>query len=223
MMEFLVHLWEGILEAFKGAPMTLSISFIAVVIGLVIGFLLALMREAKHKVWRVISMVYTDIVRGTPLVVQIFIASYGIPALLQAYGVQFKWADPAYPAIVVCGLNSAAYMGEIIRAGLEAIDIGQHEAALSLGMTPRQVNRLVVIPQAIKIIMPAIGNELVTMIKETSVLSFAAVVEIMRRGVLLASRTFNFFSCYIGVAIVYMVFTIPLSKLVLLMEKKLAE
>lgn len=221
-MHFFSALWDGILEAFKGAPLTLSISFIAVIIGLIVGFLLAILRQSKFKILRAISMVYTDVVRGTPLVVQIFIASYGIPALLQSYGMDFKWANPAYPAIIVCGLNSAAYMGEIIRAGLEAVDKGQREAAMSLGMTHKQAMRLIIIPQAFKIILPALGNEFVTMIKETSVLSFAAVVEIMRRGVLLASRTFEFFPCYIGVAIVYMVFTIPLSKLVLYMEKKMA-
>ena len=97
---------------------------------------------------RTISRLYTDIVRGTPLVVQIFIFVYGVQVFLQGQGLNFKWPDPAIPATLACGLNSAAYMGEIIRGGLAAIDKGQREAAMSLGMTSRQSMRLVILPQA---------------------------------------------------------------------------
>lgn len=222
MAEFMQQLWVGIQEAVKGIPWTLSISLVAVAIGLVVGFLLAFMRMSRVKVLRAISMVYTDVVRGTPLVVQVFIASFGIPTLLQSNGIDFHWPNPALPAIVICGFNSAAYMSEIIRGGLNSVDKGQHEAAACLGMTHKQSMRLIIIPQAMRVILPPLGNELVTMIKETSVLSFAGVVEIMRRGVLLASRTFDTFPAYIGVAIVYLIFTIPLSKLVLKLERRMS-
>ncbi|MGN0709260.1 MAG: amino acid ABC transporter permease [Anaerovoracaceae bacterium] len=223
MMNFLSGLWLGITTAFRGVPATMSVSAIAVVIGLILGFLLAFMRMSKIGVLRGISLVYTDIVRGTPLVVQLFILAYGVPVLVQYFGNEFKWPYLVIPAIIVCGLNSAAYMAEIIRGGLQAVDKGQLEAAASLGMTHKQSMRLVVVPQAVRIILPSLGNEFVTMIKETSVLSFAGVVEIMREGVLLSSRTFDPFTAYIGVAIVYLVFTIPLSKLVLYMERKMAK
>ena len=221
MSDFFANLGVGILTAFKGVPMTLGISAVAVILGMIVGFLLATMRLGRFRVVRVISQIYTDIVRGTPLVVQVFIAAYGIPLLIQHAGGDFKWPILLIPGTLVCGLNSAAYMGEIIRGGLQAVDKGQMEAALSLGMKKRQAMRLVIIPQAVRIILPAIGNEFVTLIKETSILSFAGVVEIMRRGTLLSSRTFNTFEAYLGVAIVYMVFTIPLSKLILYLENRM--
>ena len=119
-------------------------------------------------------------------------------------------------------MNSAAYMAEIIRGGLQAVEKGQMEAAMSLGMTHSQAMRLVIIPQAFRIILPSLGNEFVTMIKETAVLSYAGTVEILRRAALLSAATFETFIAYIGAALAYMVFTIPLSKLILLMEKKLS-
>ncbi|MDD6154442.1 MAG: amino acid ABC transporter permease [Eubacteriales bacterium] len=223
MIEFFQQLGVGIVMAFKGAPTTLGVSALAVVVGLVLGFLLAFMRMSKIKVLRGLSTFYVDVVRGTPLVVQVFIAAYGIPTLIQNNGGDFRWSSLMIPALIMCGCNSAAYMAEIVRGGLQAVDPGQLEAAASLGMTHSQAMRLVVVPQAIRIIMPALGNEFITMIKETAVLSFAGVVEIMRRGALYSAATFNTFPAYLGVAIVYLVFTIPLSKLVLVMEKKMSD
>lgn len=220
-MDFLKNLGEGIYFAFKGVPMTMAVSLIAVIVGLLIGFLLAFMRRSKLTILRGLSTLYTDIVRGTPLVVQVFILAYGVPILLTESGVPFKWPHVIIPAIICCGLNSAAYMGEIVRSGLQAVDRGQIEAAQSLGMTHRQAQRLIVIPQAIRIILPPLGNEFVTMIKETAVLSFVGLTEIMREGTLLSARTFETFTAYGGVAIVYMIFTIPLSKLILRLEQKM--
>ena len=221
MIEFLGYLLQGIKESAKGIPFTIGISLVAVIIGLIVGFLLAIMRSSRFKIVQTISRLYTDIVRGTPLVVQIFIFVYGVQVFLQSQGLNFKWPDPAIPATLACGLNSAAYMGEIIRGGLAAIDKGQREAAMSLGMTSRQSMRFVILPQAIRIILPAMGNEFVTLIKETAIVSYAGVRDIMRRGVLLSSRIFEPFPVYIGVAIVYLIFTIPLSKLVVTLEKKM--
>ena len=136
-------------------------------------------------------------------------------------GGDFKWAQDVIPAMLCCGLNSAAYMGEIVRSGLNAVEKGQLEAAASLGMTHGQAMRLIVIPQALRIILPPLGNEFVTMIKETAILSYVGVVEITREGTLLSSRTYKMFEAYIGVAIVYIIFTIPLSKLILHFEKKM--
>ena len=223
MIEFFQQLGVGIVMAFKGAPTTLGVSALAVVVGLALGFLLAFMRMSRIKVLRGLSTFYVDVVRGTPLVVQVFIAAYGIPTLIQNNGGDFRWSSLMIPALIMCGCNSAAYMAEIVRGGLQAVDPGQLEAASSLGMTHSQAMRLVVVPQAIRIIMPALGNEFITMIKETAVLSFAGVVEIMRRGALYSAATFNTFPAYLGVAIVYLVFTIPLSKLVLVMEKKMSD
>ena len=126
------------------------------------------------------------------------------------------------PAIIVCGLNSAAYMAEVIRGGIQSVDKGQIEAAHSLGMTKKQVMKLVVLPQAFKVAIPAFGNEFVTLIKETAVLSFVAVVEILRSAQLWNASTFETFAAYTGAAVVYLCFTFPLSKVVAYIEKKLS-
>ena len=114
-------------------------------------------------------------------------------------------------------------MAEIIRSGLQAVDIGQTEAARSLGLNSRQTMRYVIVPQAFKIIVPALGNEFVTLIKETSILSMVGIVEVTRRGTLWASQSFQSFPAYIGVAVVYLIMTLTLSRLVSYMERRMAQ
>lgn len=211
---------KGFLVACQGIPATVFVSVLSVIIGSAAGLLLALMRTSKSKVINWISKVYVDIVRGTPMVVQALIFAYGIPQFMQAHVLYFKWANLIIPAIIVCGLNSAAYMSEVIRSGIQAVDKGQMEAARSLGMSKSMAMKLIIIPQAIKIILPAVGNEFVTLIKETSVLSFVGVVEILRKGTLLNAATYQAFPAYIGVALAYMLLTIPLSKLIGVMEDR---
>ena len=205
---------KGFLIACKGIPATVCVSLIAIVIGAALGLLLALCSQTKSKVLHVIAKVYVDIIRGTPMLAQALIMAYGVPWLLQSWGIDFTWPQMVLPAIIVCGCNSAAYMSEVIRSGIQAIDKGQMEAARSLGMSHGMAMRLVIIPQAIRIILPAFCNEFVTLIKETSVLGYVGVVEILRRGQLWNSSSFETFPAYIGVALAYMVLTIPLSKLI---------
>ena len=165
-----------------------------------------------------------DVLRGTPLLVQVLILAYGVPQLLKSsFGLPFHWPHLIIVGFIACGINSSAYMAEIIRSGLQAIDIGQSEAARSLGMSQRQTMRYVVIPQAFKIIVPAMGNEFITLIKETSILSAAGIVEVTRRGTLWASSSFLSFPAYIGVAVVYLILTLTLSRLVSYIERRLAQ
>ena len=159
---------KGFLIACKGIPATVCVSLIAIVIGAALGLLLALCSQTKSKVLHVIAKVYVDIIRGTPMLAQALIMAYGVPWLLQSWGIDFTWPQMVLPAIIVCGCNSAAYMSEVIRSGIQAIDKGQMEAARSLGMSHGMAMRLVIIPQAIRIILPAFCNEFVTLIKESS-------------------------------------------------------
>ncbi len=213
--------FKGFLIACKGIPTTVWVSLIAIVLGAAFGLLLALCSQSYKKFLKAISKVYVDIVRGTPMLVQALIMAYGVPQLLQSIGVPFKWPELVIPAIIVCGLNSAAYMCEVIRSGIQAVDKGQVEAARSLGMPKKMAMKLIVIPQAFKIILPAICNEFVTLIKETSVLGYVGVVEILRRGALWNASSFETFPAYIGVALAYMLLTIPLSKIIGHYEKKM--
>ena len=157
------------------------------------------------------------------MLVQALIMAYGVPQLLQSSGTDFKWPNLVIPAVIVCGLNSAAYLSEVIRSGIQAVDKGQMEAARSLGMSRGMAMRLIIIPQAIRIILPAFANEFVTLIKETSVLGYVGVVEILRRGQLWNASSFETFPAYIGVALAYMLLTIPLSKAINGYERKRAK
>ena len=213
---------KGFLIACKGIPATVCVSMVAVILGAALGLLLALCSQTKSKVLYVISKVYIDIVRGTPMLAQALIMAYGVPWLLQSWGIEFTWPQMVIPAVVVCGCNSAAYMAEIIRSGIQAIDKGQMEAARSLGMSHRMAMRLIVIPQAVRIILPAFANEFVTLIKETSVLGYVGVVEILRRGQLWNASSFETFPAYIGVALAYLILTIPMSKIINGYERRVA-
>ena len=142
---------EGIRVALRGVGATLSITAVAVVIGVALGLLIALMRMSKKKVLRGISTVYIEMLRGTPLLVQALLVYFGVPMLLKNYGIDFTW-NALVAGMIVCGINSSAYVAEIIRSGIQAVDKGQTEAARSLGMSHAQTMRLVVIPQAFKIV-----------------------------------------------------------------------
>ena len=213
---------KGFLVALQGVPVTVGVTLIAMVTGAVLGLVLALMKMSRIKVLTALASLYIEVIRGTPLIVQALIMAYGLPQLLQSSGISFRWTYLIIPAIIVCGLNSAAYVAEVIRSGIQAVDKGQMEAARSIGMTKRQAMQLIVIPQALKIVLPSFGNEFVSLIKETSVLSYVGVVEILRKGALWNAATFNTFEAYIGVALVYMLLTIPSSKLVKRLEKKMS-
>lgn len=214
---------QGIMIAAKGAPVTLLICLVAVIAGLVIGLLVAIAKMSKIKVLRGISTVYVDVLRGTPLLVQVLLLAYGIPQVIVSItGEQFNWGNFIWVGFIACGINSSAYMAEIIRSGLQAIDKGQTEAARSLGLNRFQTMRYIIVPQAFKIIVPAMGNEFITLIKETSILSVVGIRDITRMGTLWASQSFMSFQAYIGVACVYLVLTLTLSRVVAYIERRMA-
>ena len=215
----------GIITAAHGIGMTLFVTLLSMLLGIVIGLIMALAKLSGNVVGKIISNVYIEVVRGTPLFVQILIFAYGVPYLIQQLSggtVRFNWEPIVLVGILACGLNSGAYLAEIIRSGIQAVNKGQTEAARSLGMSSSQTMIHVVLPQAFRVILPAIGNEFITLIKETSILSYIGIVEITREGMLWAARDFKSFPAYIGVAIVYMCMTIPLSRLVAYMEGRMS-
>lgn len=214
---------KGFLIACQGIPTTIWVSLVAILVGAALGLLLALGSQSGKKVLNIICKLYVDIVRGTPMLVQALVMAYGVPQLIQSTGGDFRWPNLVIPAIIVCGCNSAAYMSEVIRSGLQAVDKGQMEAARSLGMSKGMAMRLIIIPQAIRIILPAFCNEFVTLIKETSVLGYVGVVEILRHGQLWNASSFETFPAYIGVALAYMILTIPLSKIINGYERRKAK
>ena len=156
----------------------------------------------------------------------IMIALKGAPVTLcisAVFDTQFNWGNFIWVGFIACGINSSAYMAEIIRSGLQAIEKGQTEAARSLGLNSFQTMRYIIIPQAFKIIVPAMGNEFITLIKETSILSVVGIRDITRMGTLWASQSFLSFQAYIGVAIVYLFMTLTLSRVVAYIERRMGQ
>lgn len=201
---------------FTGIKITLLLSFGALVIGTTLGSLLSLARLSKNKILKFIARVYIEIVRGTPMMVQISLVYFGSYALL---GVDM---NGFVAALIAVALNSTAYVAEIIRSGIQSIDKGQTEASRSLGLTSGQTMRHIILPQAVKNILPTLGNEFVTLIKETSVASTIGVAELMYASKIVQSTSFQPFTPLVIVAVLYFVFTFTISQLVSLFERRLA-
>ena len=199
-----------------GIKTTLSISFLALIIGTTLGALLSFFKLSKFKFLSFISNVYIEIFRGTPMMVQIALVYFG------SYVVMGVNMNGFLAALIAVSLNSAAYVAEIIRSGIQSIDKGQREASKSLGLSDGQTMRYIILPQAIKNILPALGNEFVTLIKETAVASTIGVADLMYASKIVQSSSFQPFNPLIIVAIIYFIITFTLSQLIGLFERRLA-
>lgn len=199
-----------------GAFMTLKLTTISTFFGLIIGSIAGLARVSHNPVFHYLSTFYVEVIRGTPLLVQILIVYFGLPAI----GVNLS-PEPA--GIIALSINSGAYIAEIVRAGIESVPHGQMEAARSLGMTYLQAMRYVIFPQAFRNIMPALGNEFIALLKDSSLLSVISIVELTRVGRQIVSATFNAWTPFIGVALFYLLMTIPLSRLVNYYQRRIGK
>jgi polar amino acid transport system permease protein len=190
----------------KGTEITIVLAFFAVLFGTIVGLGLTLLRRSKIKIISIIATAYVEFVRGTPLLVQIYIIYIGLPKLI---GIDMP--DMTVGAVALA-LNSAAYISEIIRAGIDAVDKGQTEAARSLGMSQRLAMFYVVIPQAFKNILPALGNEFVSVIKESSMVSVIGVAELMYNAGVVRGNTALGLEPVIVAAIIYFVLTFTMTR-----------
>jgi len=190
-------------------PTTLAITAVAFLFGLIIGFFSALVRLYKVPVLRRIVGFYTSFIRGTPLLVQIYMSYYGVPILLKVLEANYGWkidisAIPAiYYVYVAYSLNTGAYMTETIRGAIEAVDPGQFEASMSIGMTGVQMFRRIILPQAFLVALPNLGNTIISLLKDTSLAFTVTVVEIIAQSKLTAARSLRFFEVYIDAALIY--------------------
>ena len=203
----------------NGFKMTILISLGAVIFGVVIGVLLAIFkyigsRTKKLGFLAVVSNIYLTIFRGTPVYVQLLIFYYVVFASVHI--------PQAIVGVICFGLNSAAYVAEIIRAGIEAVDKGQTEAGRSLGLTGGQTMGLIVMPQAIRNILPALGNEFITLIKETAIIGNIGVLDVTKVGQNISNSNFDFMPPMLIVAVIYLVVVVILTKLLALFERRLA-
>lgn len=210
-----VNVFEIIKEYFplilEGLGMTLLLSLLTVVLGAIVGFLICLLTMSKNKILKFIGTAYVEVIRGVPLLLQLFVIYLAMPNSVSKF----------VSATIALVINSGAYVAEIIRAGIQAVDKGQTEAARSLGLNKMQTMMRVVLPQAVKNILPAIGNEYVTVIKETSLASSFYLGELMTVQHKIGTMTYLYLDAYIVVAIFYFISTFSLSKLIKMLERRL--
>ncbi|RGY82720.1 amino acid ABC transporter permease [Dorea sp. AM58-8] len=197
----------------SGIGVTIKVSIVAVILGILIGFLIALCNLSKNKFLRAIGKIYTDIIRGTPSVTQLMIIYFVIFATVDIE----KWIIAA----IAFGINSGAYVSEIIRAGILSIDKGQTEAGRSLGLNAYQTMTRIVIPQALKNIFPALCNEFIVLIKETAIVGYVGLMDIQKAGDFIKSATYEAFMPLIGTAIIYYVLIKVLTLILGIFENKL--
>lgn len=197
-----------------GAVITVKITAMSVALGIVIGLFAGIARICRVKPLRWISAVYVDFFRGTPLLVQIFLFYFAVPVITG------QRIDPYVAAVGSCGINSGAYIAEIVRAGIQSIDEGQMEAGRSLGMTWTQTMRYVIVPQAMKRVIPPLGNEFIALLKDSSLVSVIGFEELTRRGQLIIAKTYASLEIWFSVAIIYLVMTLTISRFVSFLEKR---
>ena len=201
----------------NGLGVTLQVSLFAAILGVAIGTIVALMKlsvkkDGKRSVFSVIAQIYIDIIRGTPSVLQL---------LIMWFVVMKGSKNGVLIAVHTFGINSGAYVSEIMRAGIQAVDHGQMEAGRSLGLSKGQTMRYIILPQAIKNVLPPIGNEFIVLLKETAIVGYVSLSDLTRTASQVSSRTFEAFMPLIGAAVIYFIIIKILSKLIEKLERRL--
>ncbi len=201
----------------KGALVTLELTALSVLLGMLGGSLIGIARLSKLAPLRWLTRAYVDFFRGTPLLVQIFMIYFGLPALLQGIGITFS-LNRLTAAVLALSLNSAAYLAEIVRAGIQSIEKGQSEAAESLGLGAWETMRYVIFPQALRRMLPPLGNEFITLLKDTSLVAVIGFEELFRQGQLIVANNYRAFEIYAAVALIYLILTVFSSRVFSFLE-----
>lgn len=196
-----------------GIIVTFQVTFFSIVLALIIGLITGLGRISRNRTANAIASTYIEVIRGIPLLVQLFYIYYALG--------RFVRVPDMVAAVIAMSVCYGAYMGEVFRAGIESIDKGQTEAARSLGFNRTQTMFYVILPQAWRTILPPVGNEFIALLKDTSLVSILAVADLLRRGREFAAESFAYFETYTIIALIYLLITLLLSKLVSIMEDRL--
>ena len=213
MFDFLPKYYTTYIDA---TVTTLKVSLIALLIGLVLGIAICLAKISTIKILNILATIYVEVIRNTPILVQIMIIYFALPEV----GISFT---PFMSAIIALSINSGAYVSEIFRSGILAIDKGQMEAGRSLGLSYFQTMKFIILPQALKNSLPALGNEFISLVKESSIVYFVGVADIMFAANTVKNATYETFGPYLIAAAIYFIITSVLSFLVKRLEKKLAK
>lgn len=209
-------IWNSLPLLLAGAGVTIEITAIAVGLGFIFGLITSVCRLSGVKTLQVIAVCYVNIIRGTPMLVQIFLIYFALPMVIG------ERINPFVAAVAACSINSGAYVSEIFRAGIQSVDKGQMEAGRSLGLSWMQTMRYVIMPQAFKHVIPPLGNEFISMTKETSLVSVIGFEELTRRGQLIIVKTYGSFEIWLTVAAIYLVMTLTIARLVSYLERRFA-
>ena len=219
---------KNIPELLAYLPITLELALLSMAMGLLLGLLLAIIKIKQIPVLRQLSAVFVSIIRGTPVLVQLYIVYFGVPMFLkylnQQYGTNLAVANiPGFVyAVMALGLNSSAFSSEMIRSALMSVGKGQIEAANAVGMTYGQALRRIILPEALTVALPTIGNSLISAIKGTSLAFTCAVVEMTAQGKIIGGRNYRNFEVYVSLAIIYWIVTVVIEQILKFTEKKLA-
>ena len=201
-----------------GVTKTLQFTCIAVVLGAILGTFVAMLKMSKLGFVRFLASVYIEVIRGTPILLQLYVFYFVLPEILPFLELsQFMWV-----AIAMC-VNSGAYVSEVIRSGIQAVDAGQMEAGRSLGLSKLQTMRKIVFPQAIRYILPAIGNEMIALLKETSVAGYVAVRDLTKAGDQIRNNTYDAVNPLLTVALTYLALVVIMTAVLTKVEKRLAK
>jgi polar amino acid transport system permease protein len=216
MYDDIIAFWPHFCYIIKGTGITLQYSVIAVFFGMIIGTLLAICKTADNKALRIFASSYTSVFRGTPMLVQLTIIYFGLPGLI---GVKLS---VFVAGIIAFSLNSGAYVSEIIKAGINGVDKGHIEAAKALGIPPILRMKDIILPQALRNILPALVNELINLIKESALISVIGGMDLMRRAQYVSSETYTFFAPMLTAAATYYILVMVVSIFAKILEKRLA-
>lgn len=205
---------ESLPLLFRGMIVTLQIAGLSCCIGLSLGVIVGIFQTSKNTIIHSLAYIYASLLRGTPMLIQIFIVVYVLPQI----GIMIPkfWA-----AILAIGLNSSAYVSFIIKSGIQSVSRGTIEAAYTLGLSKWQTMRFIILPQALRVVLPALGNEFTTLIKDSSLASLVGVVELTQEGRIIIGRTYDALSMYCIIAVIYLLLTTSLSLFVSYLEKRM--
>ena len=212
----------------KYLPVTLKLTVLAMVFGLLLGFLLAVIRMKKIPVLRQIIAVFISIIRGTPIIVQLYVTYFGIPIFLKYinywYGVDIQIAaiPPIIYAVIALALNQSAMNAVTIQAALEAVNRGEIEAATTLGLSPAQTLFKIIVPEAVELAIPSLGNTLIGLVKGTSLACSCAIIEMTAQGKIVAARNYRYFEAYVALAVIYWLITILIESAIAFILKQVS-
>ena len=202
---------------------TLLLTLLSLFFAMIIGMIFALMNVGRSRVCNCIGTIYVDAVRGVPLIVLAYFIYFGVPAGIKMMGIQDFRLSALQAGTIALSMNCGAYMAEIIRAGIESVDKGQMEAGRSLGLNKFQTMRYIIIPQAFKNVLPALGNELITLVKETSVVTVIGLRDLTKGAMIVQSKTYQALVPYVAIAAIYLVIVMFLTWIMGKMERRLRQ